>query len=150
MNDVEANDARQTPGPSAKSKGPGMILVAVYALFSLSAGARALYQILAKFDEAPVSFVLSGGAAAIYVYATISLARKGLGAYWSAVWAILIELVGVVAVGIFSYVRPDMFPLASVWSHFGSGYGYVPLVLPIIGLLWLYRNRPGRRAPSAS
>ena len=64
MNDVEANDARQTPGPSAKSKGPGMILVAVYALFSLSAGARALYQILAKFDEAPVSFVLSGVAAA--------------------------------------------------------------------------------------
>ncbi|WP_129360624.1 MULTISPECIES: hypothetical protein [Micrococcaceae] len=144
MNDVEANAAHQTRGPAAKSKGPGMLLVAVYAIFSLSAGARALYQIIAKFDEAPVSFVLSGVAAAIYIYATISLARKGLGAYWAAVWAIAIELCGVIAVGIFSYLRPDLFPLASVWSHFGSGYGYVPLVLPIIGLLWLYRNRPGR------
>lgn len=144
MNDVASNGTPESRGPAAKSTGPGKLLVAVYALFSLSAGARALYQIIAKFDEAPVSFVLSGVAAAIYVYATISLARKGIAAYWSAVWAIAVELCGVVAVGAFSYIRPDFFPLASVWSHFGSGYGYVPLVLPIIGLLWLYRNRPRR------
>ncbi len=123
-----------------------MILVAVYAVFSLSAGARALYQILVKFQEAPVSFALSGIAAAIYIFATVSLARRGVGSYWSAVWAIVVEFLGVIAVGIFSLVRPDLFPLASVWSHFGAGYGYVPLVLPIVGLLWLYRNRPATGA----
>ena len=29
------------------------------------------------------------------------------------------------------------FPDKTVWSHFGSGYGFVPLVLPVLGLLWL-------------
>jgi hypothetical protein len=24
-----------------------------------------------------------------------------------------------------------------VWSDFGIGYGFVPVVLPILGLLWL-------------
>ncbi|MCT1367863.1 hypothetical protein [Kocuria massiliensis] len=140
------DETTETAGPTAKSKGPGMILVAIYAVFSLSAGARALYQIVAKFDAAPVSFILSGVAAAIYIVATISLARRGLNSYWAAVWAIVVEFLGVIAVGIFSLVRPELFPLASVWSHFGAGYGYVPLVLPIVGLLWLYRNRPTKRA----
>jgi len=27
-----------------------------------------------------------------------------------------------------------------VWSGFGQGYGYVPLVLPFLGLLWLWRT----------
>lgn len=136
--------AEQEAGSRQGSRGPGMIIVAVYGLFSLSAGARALYQILTKFDEAPLSFVLSAIAAVVYVVATVSLAMRGRRAYWAAVWTIGIELFGVLAVGVFSYLRPELFPLASVWSHFGSGYGYVPLVLPVIGLLWLYRRRPDR------
>ena len=31
---------------------------------------------------------------------------------------------------------PDAFPDKTVWSHFGQGYGFVPLVLPVLGLLW--------------
>lgn len=133
-------------GPQQKSRGPGMIIVAVYGLFSLSAGARAAYQIATKFDEAPLSFVLSAIAAVVYVAATVALATRGIRAYWAAVATIGVELLGVLGVGTFSFLRPELFPLASVWSHFGSGYGYVPLVLPVVGLLWLYRNRPGRIA----
>ena len=40
-----------------------------------------------------------------------------------------------------SYVDRAAFPDKTVWSHFGSGYGYVPLVLPVLGLLWLRANR---------
>jgi hypothetical protein len=34
-----------------------------------------------------------------------------------------------------------------VWSSYGSGYGFVPLVLPVFGLLWLRRwtGRPRTR-----
>jgi hypothetical protein len=32
------------------------------------------------------------------------------------------------------------FPDATVWSLYGDGYGYVPVVLPILGLLWLRRS----------
>jgi hypothetical protein len=28
-----------------------------------------------------------------------------------------------------------------VWSGFGAGYGYVPLVLPFLGLWWLWHGR---------
>ena len=38
------------------------------------------------------------------------------------------------AVGALSYAVPAAFPDKTVWSHFGSGYGFVPLVLPVLGL----------------
>ena len=31
---------------------------------------------------------------------------------------------------------------ATVWSVFGMGYLFIPLVLPILGLFWLSRHRP--------
>lgn len=139
-----ARSTSRTASAARQSKGPGMIIVALYGLFSLSAGARALYQILTKFDVAPVSFLLSGLSAAIYVAATIFLARSGPQAHRWAFVTITVELVGVVLVGLISYAVPELFPEPSVWSHFGSGYGYVPLVLPIIGLIWL--STGGRRS----
>ena len=33
------------------------------------------------------------------------------------------------------------FPDATVWSQYGLGYGFVPLVLPVVGLWWLRRTR---------
>ncbi|MED6046291.1 hypothetical protein [Rothia kristinae] len=145
QHDAASTAPSPPPGPAAKSSGPGRLLVAVYALFSLAAGCRALIQLIFRFDEAPVSFILSGVAAAIYVVATIALAKTSLRAYWVSVWTVGIELAGVLAVGVLSLAAPELFPKASVWSHFGSGYGYVPLVLPVIGLLWLRRNRPSTR-----
>ena len=59
-----------------------------------------------------------------------------------------VELAGVVGVGALSFVRPELFPEATVWSHLGEGYGYVPLVLPLLGLWWLARTRPGAGAPA--
>ena len=49
-----------------------------------------------------------------------------------------------VGVGIVSFARPDLFPEPSVWSHLGQGYGYVPFVLPVVGLWWLARTQPAR------
>ena len=54
----------------------------------------------------------------------------------------VIELIGVLAVGTLSIFDKVAFPDDTVWSGYGSGYGYVPLVLPFIGLWWLHRNRP--------
>ncbi|HCN40010.1 hypothetical protein [Rothia sp. (in: high G+C Gram-positive bacteria)] len=127
-----------------KTSGFGRLLVVVYAVFTLSAGARSLYQVIRKFDEAPLSITLSAISALIYLVATIALAKKGEGAWKVSLGAVGIEMVGVILVGIFSYIQPQHFELASVWSHFGSGYGYIPLVLPMVGLWWLFNTRPGR------
>lgn len=128
-------------GTQAINTGPGRVLVGVYGLFALAAGARAGVQIATKFDQAPVAYLLSALAAAIYLVATVGLVRGGVGGRRLAMVCLAIELAGVLAVGTASLLVPNAFPDATVWSDFGRGYGFVPLVLPVLGLLWLRRTR---------
>lgn len=132
-----------TPHPRRTNAGFGRVLVAVYGIFALAASARAAVQLLRDWHEAPLAYALSGLAAAVYVVATIALARGGQVARRVAWVAVGVELVGVLAVGAFSLADPEAFPRATVWSGFGQGYGYVPLVLPFVGLWWLWHTRPG-------
>jgi hypothetical protein len=118
-------------------RGPGRLLVAVYAVFAVAASSRALYQLATRFSEAPVAYLLSALAAVVYIVATVALLRD---ARRLAVASIGFELLGVVGVGLLSLVESTAFPDETVWSSFGAGYGYVPLVLPVLGLLWLRRT----------
>lgn len=118
-------------------RGPGRLLVAVYAVFAVAASSRAGYQLATQFDEAPVAYLLSALAAVVYVVATVALLRD---ARRLALLSIGIELVGVVVVGGLTVLDLGDFPDETVWSAFGAGYGYVPLVLPVLGLLWLRRT----------
>jgi hypothetical protein len=47
----------------------------------------------------------------------------------------------VLAVGTLSIVWPAAFEHPSVWSWFGLNYACLPLVLPILALLWLKKSR---------
>ena len=123
--------------PTSTRTGPGRLLVAVYGLFALSASARAVVQIATKFSHAPVAYLLSAFAGAVYIIATATLTSGSLTARRIAVVSCSVELAGVLGVGTWSLADPAAFPDATVWSGFGSGYGYVPLVLPVFGLLWL-------------
>jgi cytochrome bd-type quinol oxidase subunit 2 len=125
---------------AATRHGPGRILIAVYGVFALAATARAGVQIATQFSDAPIAYLLSAVAAVIYCAATFALAKATVVSRRVATVAIIVELVGVIGIGAFSYAVPDDFPAATVWSHFGQGYGYVPLVLPVLGLLWLRRT----------
>ncbi len=130
-------------GAPARStaRGFGRVLVAVYGLFALAATARSAVQIATKFHEAPLAYLLSAFAAVVYIVATVSLARGDAASRRVATVAISIELVGVITVGTVSELVPDAFPDATVWTGFGSGYGFVPLVLPFVGLWWLRHTR---------
>jgi cytochrome bd-type quinol oxidase subunit 2 len=114
-------------------------------VFALAATARAGVQIATRFDEAPVAYLLSAFAAVVYIVATIALARSGPAARRVALVACSVELIGVVVVGTVSLVMPEAFPDETVWSGFGRGYGFVPLVLPVLGLLWLRRSAGDER-----
>ena len=128
------------PGkPDSTRTGPGRLLVAVYALFALSATARAAVQVATNFSHAPVAYVLSAFAGAVYILATVTLSAGSPTARRIAVLSCSTELVGVLVVGTWSLADPASFPDATVWSGYGSGYGFVPLVLPVFGLLWLRR-----------
>lgn len=129
---------------------PGrQLLVAVYAVFAVAAGARSAVQIATKFDEAPLAYLLSAIAALVYVVATVALRYHGPRATTVAFTACSVELVGVLGVGAVSIAAPDAFPDATVWSDFGIGYGFIPLVLPIIGLWWLARYGSAEQATAA-
>ena len=117
--------------------GPGRLLVAVYAVFAISASARAGVQIVNHFDDAPLAYLLSAFAAVVYIVATVALARSGPTARRVAYVACTVELVGVLLIGTASVIWPDAFPDETVWSGYGRGYGFVPLVLPVLGLSWL-------------
>ena len=130
------------------------MLIAIYALFALAASARAGVQIATKFSNAPVAYLLSAFAGVVYILATVTLAVGSPLARRIAFVSFSVEFVGVLAVGTWSLADPATFPDATVWSGYGSGYGFVPLVLPVFGLFWLRRwtrqaNTSRMVAPSA-
>lgn len=133
---------RPTQGPRPTGTGPGRVLVAAYAVFALAATARAAVQISTKFSTAPLAYLLSAFAAVVYILATVGLASNSHMARRLAWAAVSVELLGVLVVGALSVAVPEAFPADTVWSGFGRGYGFVPLVLPVLGLLWLRRTRP--------
>lgn len=127
------------------------VLVAVYVVLFLAATGRSLVQIVRRFDEAPLAYTLSAVAAVVYLFVAIALAFAHRSPAWEAVaWVgIGFELVGVLAVGVLSGTHPELFPADTVWSAFGRGYLYIPLVLPLIGLAFL-EGRPSKRHASAA
>lgn len=118
------------------------MLIAVYGTFALAATARAAYQLSTKFAEAPVAYLLSGFSGLVYVLATVALVRVGRRWWQVAITAVSVELLGVLVVGTLSLLDKAAFPDETVWSGFGRGYGYIPLILPVLGLLWLRKTRP--------
>jgi hypothetical protein len=145
MSEPEASPETGTSPPESTKTGPGRLLVAVYGLFALSACARAVTQIATEFSRAPVAYVLSAFAGVVYIVATVTLVNGSRTARRIAFLSCSVELAGVLAVGTWSVLDKASFPDATVWSTYGVGYGFVPLVLPVFGLLWLRRfARRGR------
>jgi hypothetical protein len=123
-----------------RARGVGRVLIVVYAILALAATGRSVYEIIAKFEQAPFAYTLSAIAAVVYIVATVALIAPGRVWYRVAWITISFELVGVLTVGTLSLFLPDLFAKASVWSWYGMGYLFIPLVLPVLGMLWLRRT----------
>jgi integral membrane protein len=129
---------------SESRSGGHQVLLAVYALFAVAAGARSVIQLATRADEAPFAYTLSLLAALTYALGWLAIRRAVDGSPALASVLLWVELAGVVTVGTLSLVEEDWFPDATVWSGYGIGYGFVPAVLPVAGLLWLRAQDPGR------
>lgn len=131
----------QDASRSDRMSGLGRTLIMVYLVLALAATFRSFYQIATKFEEAPFAYILSAISGVVYAVATIALIKR-TGVWRTVAWvALSFELVGVVVVGTLSFMVPELFAHPSVWSWYGSGYVFIPLVLPILGLIWLWRSR---------
>lgn len=129
--------------PKRPGAGVGRVLVAVYAILAIAATGRSVFQIIDRFQEAPVAFTLSAFSGVVYIVATIALGARLRRLAWIT---ISIELAGVLIVGALSLVAPAVLGLRSidpfgrdstVWSALGAGYLLIPLALPVLGLLYL-------------
>lgn len=136
--------------PARRIGGIGTVLVWVYGVLALAATGRSAYQIVAHFSQAPLAYLLSAVAAVVYILATVALVISGSRRWYRIAWiAVTFELVGVIVVGTLSVAAPELFHADdTVWSRFGSGYFWIPLVLPFLGLWWLWTHRPAPVAAS--
>lgn len=150
MPDTNANTNANTDTgtgstPPAERKrlvtGPGVLLVWLYGVITVGAVSRSVYQISTEFDQAPLPYTLTGLAALVYCFITYSLVRGGEAARKAALICCAAELTGVLVVGTWTLVRPESFPDSTVWSDFGMGYLFIPVILPITGMLWLRAKR---------
>ena len=137
------SDAQNPPAPASnRTVMVHRVVIALYAILTLAALGRSSFQVITKFDEAPLAYSLSTVAAVLYLVATITLAYSARSAARTIATVVLsIELVGVLAIGAASLALPQLFEDATVWSQFGLGYLFIPLFLPILGLWWLRRGR---------
>ncbi len=135
---------------TSRISGVGRVLVPVYGILAVAATGRSVFQIIDRFGEAPVAFSLSALSAVVYIVATIALVARGSAWYRVAVVTITFELIGVLVIGSITVFAPNLIGLASndpfgrtatVWSSYGLGYILIPLVLPVLGLLYLRSRR---------
>lgn len=120
-----------------RARGVGRVLIAVYGILALAATGRSFVQIATKFEHAPLAYLLSALSAVVYIVATIALIKRGTTWYRVAWVTIAFELLGVLVVGFLSIFDAVLFPSDTVWSVFGRGYLFIPLVLPVLGMIWL-------------
>jgi hypothetical protein len=124
-----------------------IILIVVYSILGLAAAGRATVQILEKFADAPVAYAVSALSAIVYIVIAVALWRG-----WETVALVgsSVELIGVLVVGTLGFVDSDLWPDETVWTGFGSGYGWVPVLLPLVALYFLVKGRQRRAAAALS
>ncbi|MEY9489767.1 hypothetical protein RKD26_005561 [Streptomyces calvus] len=138
--------AREKPDRTRLIGGPGLLLVWLYGVMVVGAVSRSAYQIATEFDRAPLAYTLSALAGVVYGFITYTLVRGGETARRAALVCCAAELVGVLTVGTWTLVDPSAFPDATVWSDYGMGYLFIPVLLPLTAVYWLRRARPRRSA----
>ncbi len=121
--------------------GPGTLLVWLYGVMVVGAVSRSVYQIATEFDRAPLAYALSAVAGVVYGFITYTLVRGGETARRAALVCCAAELVGVLTVGTWTLVDRSAFPDATVWSDYGMGYLFIPVLLPVSAIYWLRRAR---------
>ncbi|MET9450236.1 hypothetical protein [Streptomyces cinerochromogenes] len=127
--------------PARLISGPGMLLVWFYGVMVVGAVSRSAYQISTEFDRAPLAYALSAVAGVVYGFITYTLVRGGETARRAALVCCAAELAGVLLVGTWTLVDRSAFPDTTVWSYYGAGYVFIPVLLPLSAMYWLRKAR---------
>ncbi|WP_445525152.1 hypothetical protein [Streptomyces cyslabdanicus] len=144
----ERSVMEEKPAGARLISGPGILLVWLYGVMVVGAVSRSVYQIATEFDRAPLAYSLSAVAGVVYGFITYSLVRGGEKARRVALACCVAELAGVLTVGTWTLLDRSAFPDATVWSDYGRGYVFIPVLLPLSAMYWLRRAR--KQQPQAA
>ncbi|OIK28869.1 hypothetical protein [Streptomyces malaysiense] len=136
--------------PARLISGPGMLLVWFYGVMVVGAVSRSVYQIATDFERAPLAYALSAVAGLVYAFITYTLVRGGETARRAALVCCGAELAGVLLVGTWTLLDPSAFPDSTVWSDYGMGYVFIPVLLPVSAMYWLRKARSRETAARAA
>ncbi|EYT78464.1 MULTISPECIES: hypothetical protein [unclassified Streptomyces] len=146
----QTGEKQTGPARTRLISGPGILLVWLYGVMVVGAVSRSAYQIATDFGRAPLAYTLSAVAGLVYGFITYSLVRGGEKARTAALVCCAAELVGVLTVGTWTLAEPSAFPDATVWSDYGAGYLFIPVLLPLSALYWLRKARRQEQTAAAS
>lgn len=143
MAEDEQQPDRAQPHPELRGDAQTALLAA-YSILAFAAVGRSTYELIFKFDEAPVPYTFSVIAALIYLVACWAIWRgDALGVKVGKV-ACSFELIGVLTIGTLTTIGERAFDVGTVWSYYGRDYGWLPLVVPALALWWLFKQEPDR------
>jgi len=130
-----------TPRQAKTARGASDVLGFFYGLWAFSALGRSSWEYLFKQNvRTYVPAHLSTFVGLLYIFIIIGLHRRTPRWWWITLGLLIAELAGVLIVGTIDVIwRP--FPYATVWSNFGIGYFFMPLLLPFVGLWYMLRKQ---------
>lgn len=137
--------------PDGKIRGDAQVaLLAAYSLLAFAAVGRSTYELIFKFDEAPIAYSLSTFAALVYLVAVWAIWRGDRVAVIIGRIACTFELAGVLIVGtITTFGDSEVFDVGTVWSYYGRDYGWLPLFVPALALWWLFKQDTSAGRPNS-
>ena len=147
---VEQPIQKESTATSKATRDASEGLGIVYGLWAFSALGRSSWEYLFKQNVqtyAPAH--LSTFVGLLYIFIIVGLRKRTPRWWWITLALLAVELAGVLIVGTIDVIwRP--FPYATVWSNYGIGYFFMPLLLPFVGLWWILRRetRMAYRGPT--
>lgn len=137
----DGDQVADTRGPSL---GLGRLVMAAFWLFGAWVTINAVVDVL-HWNSGPIGPVLVALVAGlVYLLAALALTHNGRRMRMIGWASVSVEAIGPVLVGVLGVGVPQLSDPRSPWGAFGADYWYIPLVLPVVGLVWLWWSNPRR------
>lgn len=139
-----AEGASQLVDTRGAARGWGRVVMAAFWLAGAALVIVALFQIF-QDSVAPLGpRLVTLFAGMIYVGAALGLTHNGRKMRRLAWVCISMALAGPIVVGLFNLGVTRVYEGWSPWMQFGAEAGYLPLLLPLVGYVWLWWSNPRR------
>ncbi|MDO5721047.1 MAG: hypothetical protein Q4P06_00675 [Actinomycetaceae bacterium] len=138
---AKVRSAKDRRGPAY---GWGRVFIAAFWVVAVVATYTALSDFFALSQYPLGPRLVSVLAGLGYVLAAIALSHNGRRMRKVAGACIGFELSGVLITGIVGLGVPQIGQVRNLWANFGQQYWFIPLILPLLGIAWLWWSNPRR------